>query len=73
MDGRYGLSYEQVSDYFQQFLGDMGTQFGKQRFAMIMDESSLQRLASLAEVVDALHPVSSEGADRVKAMSGEPS
>ena len=39
---------------------------------MIMDESSLQRLATLAEVVDALHPVSSEGADRVKSMSGQP-
>ncbi len=50
------------------FLNDM-VQYGKMHFAMVMDETSLQRLATLAEVIDALHPVSAEGADRVVAES----
>jgi hypothetical protein len=65
------FEFEQVFAYFQQFLSDMG-KYGKQKFAMVMDEQSLQRLAKIAEVVDAMNPLSGQGQDRVISESTRP-
>ena len=65
------FEFEQVFAYFQQFLSDM-PKYGKQKFAMIMDEQSLQRLAKIAEVVDAMNPLSGQGQDRVISESTRP-